>query len=258
MKNAKRMLALAGMTLAAGAMLGIAPAQAAPGADQSPRTATVASGWGWDVGWNNDYVVGVYNNLWACRNAGRWVAGVGAWTDFDCVPAWDVRWGRIWVLQIDRGYWGWNRWNGWQGNWPYRPNYLYGNTYSIGGGYANPFYNRVGFRYGHGVGGLGYGAGLNGFRYGADVDAVVGGAVVRGPYGGGAVVGGAVVDGDVYGGGVYGDGPWYKKGKVDKSVKSVKAYKSNKYDKQDKVYKVRDTHKSPLGALSIDGQYKNK
>ncbi|GAA0457760.1 hypothetical protein Aca07nite_70380 [Actinoplanes capillaceus] len=257
MKNAKRMLALAGMTLAAGAMLGIAPAQAAPATDQSPRPAAVVDGWGpgWNVGWNDDYVVGVYLNPWQCRNAGLWVDRVGAWSDFDCVPAWDARWGRIWVLQIERDYWSWNRWNGWQGNWPYRPNYLYGNAYNIGAGYVNPFYNRAGFRYGHGVNGLGWGSGLNGFRYGAvggavvdgpfGGDAVVGGAVVGGPYGGGAVVGGAVVDGD----------PWYKAGKVDKSVKSHKIDKSYKYDKKNKV---RDVHKSPLGALNLKDQHKIK
>ncbi|MBW6435266.1 hypothetical protein KZ829_16125 [Actinoplanes hulinensis] len=249
MKNAKRMLALAGMTLAAGAMLGIAPAQAAPGADQSPSSKTVTSGWGvdWNVGWDDDYVVGVYNNPWACRNAGAWVSRAGAWGNFDCVPAWDVRWGRIWVLQVQRDYWSWNRWNGWQGNWPYRPNYLYGNTYNIGvGGYDNPFRNRVGFRYGHGVNGLGWGAGLNGFRYGNGLG-----------YGNGVGYGYDVdVDVDV-------DrvGPWYKAGKIDKSVKSDKVYKSNKYDKQDKAYKAHkahDKHMSPLGALNLKDQHKIK
>ncbi|SDS29328.1 hypothetical protein [Actinoplanes derwentensis] len=139
MKNAKRMLALAGMTLAAGAMLGITPAQAAPATTQAPSTATAKSGPYYD--WDDQYVVGYYNNERDCRKAGWWGERRGAWSDYDCFPAWGYNnWGRVWVLQVEENDWRWDRWDGgWPRGWDYRPTH-YGRPFNVGGGgYNHPF-----------------------------------------------------------------------------------------------------------------------
>lgn len=168
MKNAKRMLALAGITLAAGAMLGITPAQAAPASPQSSSTATAKSG-PYNDWWGNQYVVGYYNSEWQCRKAGYWAERRNAWSDFSCYPAWGINnWGRVWVLQIEENDWRWDRWDGgWPRGWDYRPNYLSG-PFDIGGYYNHPFnrYPDVGYRL---PGGLGYHGNLyHPGKYGGD------------------------------------------------------------------------------------------
>lgn len=148
MKNAKRMLALAGITLAAGAMLGITPAQAAPATPQSSSAATAKSG-PYNDWWGDQYVVGYYNSEWQCRKAGWWGERRNAWSDYSCYPAWGINnWGRVWVLQVEENDWRWDRWDGgWPRGWEYRPNYLSG-PFDIGGYYDHPFnlYSGVGYR----------------------------------------------------------------------------------------------------------------
>ncbi|MEV0900605.1 hypothetical protein [Actinoplanes sp. NPDC049802] len=217
MKNAKRMLALAGMTLAAGAMLGIAPAQAAPAADQSSSTTTVSNGPRWD--WDDEYVVGVYNNPWECRSAGRWGERVGSWEDYDCYEAWDLRWGRVWVLQVEEDDWEWDDWDGWRGDWPHRPHYMYGSRYHIGGAYSHPFRNRHGFKYSH----LNHRAHdpWDRFNKSDRFDQ---------------------------------SDRFDKIDKIDKVDKHGKAHKADKRGSAHKANKMHKTHKSPLGALSIQTQ----
>ncbi|WP_430781954.1 hypothetical protein [Actinoplanes sp. G11-F43] len=147
MKNAKRMLALASMTLAAGAMLGITPAQATP-ADAATTTgsATAKSGPYWD--WDDEYVVGYYYNQWECNKAGWWGERNRAWSDYYCFPAWVPGWGNVWVLQVEENDWYWNKWNGgWPGGWPYKPNH-FGKPFHVGGGYTHPFKFKKGVKYG--------------------------------------------------------------------------------------------------------------
>ena len=146
MKNAKRTLALASMTLAAGAMLGITPAQASPATAQTPSTDTAKSGPYWD--WDDEYVVGYYFSKWECYKAGWWGEKVGAWGDYYCYPAWVPGWGHVWVLQVEEDHWYWNSWNGyWPQNWPYKPNYV-AKPFHVGGQYQHPFKFKKGIKYG--------------------------------------------------------------------------------------------------------------
>ncbi|WIM99194.1 hypothetical protein ACTOB_002838 [Actinoplanes oblitus] len=130
MNKAQRFLALAGMGFAAGAMISMGPAQAAPSTTQASSgggSATRASDWG------DDHVVGYYRTEWSCERAGWTGKRYGAWYDYDCDP---IRYGwRGWVfrLVVDEDDWGWDDWRGsWPGDWPYRPDYL-GRPFHIGG-----------------------------------------------------------------------------------------------------------------------------
>ncbi|BCJ46784.1 hypothetical protein GCM10010168_36940 [Actinoplanes ianthinogenes] len=121
MNKAQRVLALAGMGFAAGAMIGMGPAQAAPSATPTSSgggSATRASDWG------DEHVVGYYRTEWSCERAGWTGKRYGAWYDYDCDP---VRYGwRGWVfrLVVDEDDWEWDDWRGsWPGDWPYRPDY---------------------------------------------------------------------------------------------------------------------------------------
>ncbi|GIF15508.1 hypothetical protein [Actinoplanes teichomyceticus] len=121
MNKAQRFLALAGMGVAAGAMIGVSPVQAAPAGASSASgggAATRVSDWGGDA------VVGYYRTEWACERAGWTGRRYGAWDAYDCNP---VRYGwRGWVFQlvVQEDDWEWNDWDGpWPGGWPYRPDY---------------------------------------------------------------------------------------------------------------------------------------
>lgn len=133
MNKAQRVLAL-GIGLAAGAMIGMGPAQAAPSVGQSATsggTASRASDFG------DDNVVGYYRTEWACERAGFTGRRFGAWGDYDCDP---INYGfRGWVFQlvVDDGDWYWNDWRGrWPGGWPYRPDYA-GRPFHIRGGHGH-------------------------------------------------------------------------------------------------------------------------
>ncbi|MFC3990598.1 hypothetical protein [Actinoplanes siamensis] len=125
MKKAERFLALTGMSLAAGAMIGVSPAQAAPsGGDDAVRTA--------DFG--NGYLIGYYRTQWSCEKAGWTGTRYGAWTYYDCAPIEDGRRGWMFELTVDRNAWQWDEWRGqWPAQWPYRPDHA-GRPFPAGGG----------------------------------------------------------------------------------------------------------------------------
>ncbi|MEV6343662.1 hypothetical protein [Actinoplanes sp. NPDC051851] len=108
MNKAQRFLAIAGMGVAAGAMIGIGPVQAAP-----------RSGAHW-----GDYVAGTFRTERACERAGWTGIDNGAWYDYDCEPTyWGPR-GRVYQLVVAGDDWGWDDWGGsWPSGWPYRPDY---------------------------------------------------------------------------------------------------------------------------------------
>ncbi|MFI1990354.1 hypothetical protein [Actinoplanes sp. NPDC020271] len=137
MKKAQRFLALTGMSLAAGAMIGMGPAQAAPAAGQSSTGGSTA---GRAFG---EHVVGYYRTEWACERAGFTGKRFHAWWDYDCDPI-NYGW-RGWVFQlvVDDDDWQWNDWRGtWPGGWPYRPDFA-GQTFHVRGPHGRPgFPNR--------------------------------------------------------------------------------------------------------------------
>ncbi|GAA1620111.1 hypothetical protein [Actinoplanes couchii] len=102
MKNVMRTLALSGMTLAAGALLGISPAQAAPAAAQSAGTVSVQSGWD-----DDEYVADYYDDRSDCERAGRFGYQRGYWDDYYCTYA-SGSWDGSWALVVEE-YRRWNR-----------------------------------------------------------------------------------------------------------------------------------------------------
>ena len=148
MKNPKRMLAIAGMSLTAAALFGIsAPAQAEPAAKSADIAASSQTqGYGWD----DDYVVGYYNSEWQCNKAGWWGKKSHAWSDWYCYPAFVPTYGWVWVLEVEEDHWYWDNWTGgWPGNWPYKPTYMVHHKYHIGGPYKHPFKYQKGIKYGN-------------------------------------------------------------------------------------------------------------
>ena len=130
MNKAMRLLALTGMSLAAGAMIASGPAQAAPAATQSTGSST-----GYHVksyADDYDYVVGYYRWQRQCRNAGWTGIKFGAWDKFKCSPV-RVSWrGWAWELEVREEYWNWDDWDGgWPGNWPFKPDYV-GTPFNVG------------------------------------------------------------------------------------------------------------------------------
>ncbi|WP_328470328.1 hypothetical protein OHA21_04255 [Actinoplanes sp. NBC_00393] len=125
-----RLLALAGMSLAAGAMIATGPAQAAPAAGQS--TGTTAGYHVQSYADDYDYVVGYYRWQRQCRNAGWTGVKFGAWDKFKCSPV-RISWRSwAWELEVREEYWNWDDWNGvWPGHWPNKPDYL-GGPFDIG------------------------------------------------------------------------------------------------------------------------------
>ncbi|MEU8242774.1 hypothetical protein AB0C07_31345 [Actinoplanes missouriensis] len=131
MNKVKRMLALSSMGLAAGAMLGAAPAQAEPAAPSNVTSSSASAGPRWD----NDYVVGYYRWERACYRAGFTGQRYGAWWRFHCEPVWLRGW-RGWVLEVKGSHWRWDEWRGgWPKGWDDRPD-RFGKPFSIrnGGG----------------------------------------------------------------------------------------------------------------------------
>ncbi|BCY07988.1 hypothetical protein [Actinoplanes sp. L3-i22] len=131
MNRAQRFLALTGMSLAAGAMIGAGPVQAAPSTGQSSTSGSTA---GRASGFGDENVVGYYRTEWACERAGFTGRRFHAWDDYDCDP---IHYGwRGWVFQlvVDDDDWVWDDWRGsWPGGWPYRPDFA-GRPFHIRGG----------------------------------------------------------------------------------------------------------------------------
>ena len=118
---------LAGLTLASGAVLGMAnPAaagttQGATQQNQAVRDANHGHGghgnrWG---GWDDDRweFRGLYNSRWGCERAGRWQTRWDRGDDYVCVRS--NQWRRGWDRHNRWGNWGhdWDRWGHRYGVW---------------------------------------------------------------------------------------------------------------------------------------------
>src|SRR4051794_30637268 len=111
-KGRRTSVMLAGLTLATGAVFGMAvPASAATTNGTATQPATVRAAhpqhdWGgWD---DNDWQFrGLYRSRWACESAGRWQTG-GGWRHNDYICVRSDRW---------RHRWDNNRWGNWRGDW---------------------------------------------------------------------------------------------------------------------------------------------
>jgi hypothetical protein len=118
MSKSTRMLAVAGMAIAAGAMFGISPAMATGTTTQGAATSTQAATQARPA----DRVVGYYSSRRSCERAGRIGEAIGRWDDYDCSRAHGRRHG-WWELEVswDRHHRGdnnnnndnnnWHRWN---------------------------------------------------------------------------------------------------------------------------------------------------
>ncbi|MEU4561974.1 hypothetical protein AB0F72_26620 [Actinoplanes sp. NPDC023936] len=123
MNKVKRMVALSSMGLAAGAMLGAAPAQATPAAPGSTGSTVVSA----DPRFGS-YEVGYFRREWRCYRAGFTGQQWGAWRRFDCY--WSSRAG-AWVLVVKRNYWRWDEWRGgWPKGWDDKPD-RYGRPFQV-------------------------------------------------------------------------------------------------------------------------------
>jgi len=112
---------LAGLTLASGAVLGVANPASADTAAAGPTNQTQqrgANGHGWG-GWSDDDwdFRGVYNSRWACERAGRWQTRYDRRDDYVCVRS--NQWRRGWDRSNRYGNWGqdWDRWGHRYGVW---------------------------------------------------------------------------------------------------------------------------------------------
>ena len=113
-------VALAGLTLATGAVLGIAnPASAGTAKAAATTQQTVQDskkhGWG---GWEDrdwDFR-GLYDSRWRCERAGQWMTR-GDRDDYECVRS--RTWRRGWDRHNRYGNWGndWDRWGHRHGAW---------------------------------------------------------------------------------------------------------------------------------------------
>jgi hypothetical protein len=111
MNKATRMLAIAGMALAAGATIGASPAMAASSTTQSGTT--VAS-----QNQSGDRVVGYYRSYRTCDRVGDFGERTHRWDDHDCYR---IRYGfrHDWyALSVD-----YNNWNDRNHNWNDRNNH---------------------------------------------------------------------------------------------------------------------------------------
>lgn len=106
-------LALAGLAVTSGAVVGMAgTAQAAAPAQQ---TGSVAKGGGWDNDNDGERVAGVFRSYRQCQWAGYRGERYGAWEDFDCDyihSGWRGQWRSQWGSPFNRS------WHG--GGWEYR------------------------------------------------------------------------------------------------------------------------------------------
>jgi hypothetical protein len=112
---------LAGMTLASGAVLGMANPAAAGTATTQQQSwdhdrDRDRRGWrGWD---DNDWEFrGLYNSRWACERAGRWQTRGWDRDDHRCVRS--QTWRRGWNRHNQWGNWGndWDQWGHRNGAW---------------------------------------------------------------------------------------------------------------------------------------------
>ncbi|GIE86898.1 hypothetical protein Are01nite_33780 [Actinoplanes regularis] len=107
------MFALVGVGVAAGAMIGMGPAQA------DPSVGRPASG---QASHSRDFVIGYYDTKRSCEEAGSAGQWYSAWEDYDCDPV-RVGWrGRLFQLIVDEGDWL-GAGGPWPSGWPYRTDY---------------------------------------------------------------------------------------------------------------------------------------
>ncbi|SHN34222.1 hypothetical protein [Cryptosporangium aurantiacum] len=109
---------LAGLTLASGAVLGMANPAAATTAQSSTQQNQTVRGHGWG-GWDDDdwEFRGLYNSRWSCERAGRWQTRWDRHDDYVCVRS--NQWRRGWDRDNRWGNWGndWDRWGHRYGVW---------------------------------------------------------------------------------------------------------------------------------------------
>ncbi len=99
MKSVTRFAILFGASLAVGASLGVAPAQAAGSAAASSSAVQVQQRHNDD---DDRDVIGYYRTLRMCERIGWWGERRDRWEDYDCDR---VRWGEnrgLWRLEVER------------------------------------------------------------------------------------------------------------------------------------------------------------
>jgi hypothetical protein len=114
MRNTQRILALAGMTMVAGATIGMSSsaAFAAPAPnhhDNNGGGQNFDNHHGGDGRWDRNghdtaQVAGVFHSRRACNAAGMWGMWADKWDSFDC-----DRHGRVYVLEVERHRGDWHR-----------------------------------------------------------------------------------------------------------------------------------------------------
>jgi|tagenome__1003787_1003787.scaffolds.fasta_scaffold20962346_2 hypothetical protein len=145
MNKATRMLAIAGMALAAGATIGASPAMAASSTPQSSTTAAAPAP-------GSDRIVGFYRSYRICDRIGNIGEWSNRWDDHDCFP---VRFGLhrgMWALSVSYD------WHHGGGNWHHGGGDWHGNGNWHGNGGGNWHGNGGGDWHGgdhHGVSHLG-------------------------------------------------------------------------------------------------------
>jgi hypothetical protein len=124
MNKAMRWLALAGASVAAGAMIGTGPVQAAPAGPQANGAGSGTSVQNWD---DEDYIFGPFRNKRSCTRFGIYGDKTGAWDRFYCFRTFYPGSGRGWYLKVQEDYWQWDNWDGiFTKGWPYRPKIIGG------------------------------------------------------------------------------------------------------------------------------------
>jgi hypothetical protein len=109
MSKATRILAMAGLALAAGATIGATPAMASPSAPQGTTVVTQEAAPKAAKSPTRSWYQGTYRSYRACVIAGRIGVARGFWDDYDC-----DRTRRGFRLEVERR-WSTGHWN--HGNW---------------------------------------------------------------------------------------------------------------------------------------------
>ncbi|MEV6305232.1 hypothetical protein AB0M02_37870 [Actinoplanes sp. NPDC051861] len=119
MNKAMRFLALAGASVAAGAMLGTGAAQAAPSVSSPAGSASGNSVQTWD--YDDDYVIGPFRGPGQCKKFGIIGKKLGAFDRFHCFWGWKPGHGKGWYLEVKQDYWQWDDFSGvFDNSWPYK------------------------------------------------------------------------------------------------------------------------------------------
>jgi hypothetical protein len=125
MNKTMRWLTLAGAGVAAGAMIGSSPVQAAPAANPAAGTTSGGAVQSWD--YYDDYVFGPFRNKPQCLRFGWYGQRVDAWDRFYCYFDWEPGSGRGWYLKVKQAYWQYDEWDGhFDNDWPYKPKFIGG------------------------------------------------------------------------------------------------------------------------------------